>query len=413
MLSAAAAAGIKVFFGMPLAIIGGLLIAANAPSAIVGLNLGENWLPVTFAPESVGGELIVALAVLGGASAIIARALGRDEVFGRPVVNIGHVALLVITAVTLVITAGLLGFIPDLYFTLFAAIPLGVAGAMYRHPAVPAPMYLAIAAYPLGVAVGLLDRESINPISLANIGWMTVVLTLQQKEIKNRALLGLIAGPGFWLWATTGQIGPRLAGTVAFLAVVYVRRDRHVEGGSRNASHRVALAAAVVVCALAVVALADELTSTQGNNSTFRLNILKQVAGSFSLVGEGIVRFEGEDGGREFAGAASHNFVADAVAGAGILGLIGILVVAVFLLRGFRRSRHPLIPYCAGVIVINLFSGGLFRSTSLWFALAFVMAEATRSRSTEGIATSETGQNFGEGRITPALPSIRYGLSRE
>ncbi len=70
----------------------------------------------------------------------------------------------------------------------------------------------------------------------------------------------------------------------------------------------------------------------------------------------------------------------DAIEGAGWLGLFLLVIVASRVLPGIRWSTHPFTPYCVGIIVANLFSGGLFRSTSLWFALAFLISEGKVAR---------------------------------
>lgn len=370
-----------------------VILAAGivSPLALAGISIAEQWPLVIVLSENVG-PAIVAISLIAGVCQVF-RVRGRADALKR--FNSGHAALLAILALALVNTL----FLPTrplnfIFLTVGGALPMAFIGATFSSPKIPAAWIAIVCIFPFLSSLGLIDAERLNPIALGHISWIALYFALTTWKRIPRVLTVAVVVLSVIHLIGVHELGPEIAGGVALVAYALQRRPRIQRSGRPASRRRVKLIGALLPIAVVMIAVGvsgalQELKGDELNNSTVRAAAWDQTLRSATWTGRGISLVSGEVSGKAFT-ISTHNFVIDAVDSAGWIGLLLIMYVASRVLYAIRTSTHPLAPYCTGIMVANLFSGGLFRSTSLWFAFAFLIAEAgPRRRTTNAITLAD------------------------
>lgn len=398
----AAIAGAAVYFSVGELALGAALASAGAlilPYLPAGVTASEQLAVTAFTPTGAG-PMISGAAMLGLVAVLLARtrrALGDacGPTPGRtsltrarvaPEFRAGHVALLAIAGIALADSA----FATDanltfIALTVSACVPMLFIGMLYAHRSVPMIWVLMTAGVPVAVVMGVIRHEDVNPIALGHCSWIAAYFLWTRRHDLPAPVWMALAVVSLGTWAGIDQLGPRIAGGAALGAAGLGlggewRRERPVLRNSVRISRPIPslLMVAGLVVLTAVLAAVREATAESYNNTVLRRAVWSKALGSAQWLGGGVTDFEVNLYGRSVE-LSSHNFIVDAVSSAGWVALPLLIFVLGSAFRGAWRARHPLVPYCIGIVVAKLFSGGLYRSPSLWLALGFLVACASGS----------------------------------
>ena len=381
-----------------------ILIGMARPTVLVVLALSAPWILPAFAPASLVGPAQVALALMALVSVQLRSP--RDPAMRRTRIPHGLVFLGVILGVAVLESFFVESDTNFLILTSGASIPLAYLSLYYVDPRSRATQQFTVllayasALLPAGLAIGVIDRDDLNPILVGNTAWAGMLLMVGLRSRLRLIVwlpLAIISGIE---WVTTDQIGPRLAGSIAVL--VFVLKQMQLRSTLSALERRLALRRRTltvmaiglsIVGVVAVQQVSGEWADGGRNNTTLREAGWRTSFDNIRLIGGGVRQIETEVAG-EAVQFGSHNFLVDAAAAAGVVGLILIGLVIWKAIEGALRGQHVLIPYCVGIMVANSFSGGLFRAPTLWFALTLLMGiqyEVQRSKRRQPAPTRSTG----------------------
>ncbi len=363
-------------------------IAMLQPFLLAAPVMAEQWPFAAFAPEGVFGPAVIAASLFAAAGALLF--VRHDPIhLGR-----GHLAMLVVLVIASWRTYSVLAELQaletpvarELLLTVGTGVPMLVlAITVARSNSAKAALLPLLLAYttallPVLLLAGVVGRSSFNPLTIGHVSWMAIVLLVAERNrIPNLLFVPLLVISALE-WLTAVSTGPRIAGAVALVVLAWksapgewVTGVLTVRPGVRTPLVFVSVLAAAAVATFGVTQALTELARQSSTNASVREAAWRIAWSEATLTGRGARPITGIDFGEAFE-IQPHNFFVDALVAAGLLGL-GLMVYAVWKAwQGLRDSNHVLLPYCAGIVVANLFSGGLFRWPTLWFALGFLIA---------------------------------------
>lgn len=389
-------------------IVGGLVIVSAFPIAFMGVVASEYWVVFSAFPGGAG-EAIVAVSAMGSAGFFL-RFARQAETCDIRRLNVGHFALAAILALSLVNSS----FVEDsvssyVILSIFGSIPLAFVGATATLRSVPRSWLLLTATVPLGEVFNLFSFEQTNPIIAGHLAWITALFAFQLRRELPTPLVLLLIAVSIVSLLQGPSLGPKVAaGAVVAVAALQARTASAGDSqlgrsyGSRSRrARRMFAGLGCLVAAIGIGGAIRESNQVELNTTNYRSATWRQTLGDATFTGRGII-----DVRTEFAGTdlqmSNHNFVLDSITGAGWIGFALMVYVMSRIVIAVRTSSHPLMPYCVGILVANSVSGGLFRSPSLWFALALLLAESS-ARSVSG--------DRPDGDATTGFPEGRPGRS--
>lgn len=359
-------------------------IATFHPLTLAGVSVGEHW-PLVVLSSGPAGQTIIAVALLAGLG-WLCRVLmhGRHTSLRR--LEVGHLAMIGIAIISLINSL----FIEKTYssfivLTAFGALPLGFIGGTVTVARAPTSWLVLLGILPVLISLGLFS-DQLNPISAGTVSWVAIYFILVNWSRVPKPLAVVVVLAGTFQLLSLPELGPKVSAGAAFAMFAVQLRRRSMRGRNleappqKNRKLWAFLApVAILFATMGVSGAVAEFEAGGLNNSTVRASAWQESIRSSTLTGHGISSIEGQVEGQSFD-IITHSFVIDAIDGAGWIGFVLLIIVAARVIRGVRTSDHQFTPYCVGIIVANLFSGGLFRSTSLWFGLAFLISEGNYQR---------------------------------
>lgn len=385
-----------------------IALSIVAPALLVSMTIAEQ-LPINIAESGGGGIGIAAVALLGAFGWLLATRRRTEKApFGS--LRLGHFTLYIVAAISF-INSWLNGraISTFIFLTLFASIPMSLVGARFATQRAPLIFVLTPGIFTAFMTTGLVDAHRFNPISTANVAWIAVLLLFIERSRLPRLVWIPLVVTAAIPWLRTHELGPRLAGGVAFAAAValpVLRRRVSVLTGRptrwRRSATLAIFALGTIIGGAALQSAISESRASEVNNTMVRQALWHEVLATSSMLGDGIRSVDVAVGGK-FTETVPHNFIFDAILGAGWIGFGFLLVSLAQAARGLWAGNHPWNSYALGIMAINLVSGGLFRSPSLWLALGLLIAQCPRPDT--GTHLSVAGDSDTAGSIANATIS--------
>lgn len=358
-----------------------------APQIVLAIPIAEQLPVLLFAPAGSGQLVPVAVMVCAAAWYLRIRSAGSPPLLTH--LTLGHWSLISVAVLSILNSLPLTGQALDFaVITGFISLPMLMIGTLLVNRVAPISWIIVPALMTLVVAVVQPERGVVNPLTVGNVGWISLVLLVIERDRLPRWLWLPLAVVSAFVWLDTSQLGPKIAGAVAITSALFHPRMRTVASGRTNGSlaggRKILVYAFAAIVATfggsAIGSALDESSAVEVNNTIVRQQAWSAVLSEASPLGYGISTVE-VSAGRSTAEISPHNFILDAVQSAGWIGgfLMGLCVVLA--LRGFVMGSHRWLPYAIGILTMNLMSGGLFRSPSLWFAFGLLISSGARDGS--------------------------------
>jgi O-antigen/teichoic acid export membrane protein len=213
--------------------------------------------------------------------------------------------------------------------------------------------------------------QDVNRIGRGHVIWIAMLcLVIDTSPTRWRRLRVAFCGLAFVLSSMDlRSLGPLVACAVSLSLLVLQRKQPLTLRRTRHTLPlKLALftggAIASYTAVRSVLGELDEVSSGSG----VRLDAWLQIVGG-SPFGAGAVRLNVDTADRVVDLRHAHNYLLDAYALAGLLGLAMLVVLTVVAVRRALRARNPNLPLLAGIVTVHLMSGGLLFSPALWMSL--------------------------------------------